>query len=307
MDFGEYLGELIDGSEKLQISSLQRLSRLDGDQARALGGRWNDIDVRRRRRIVHELTELAEDNVDLDFDAVFMRGLGDDDSGVRLESVRGLWENETPELIDRLLQLLADDDNPAVRAEAALVLGRFVVLAEHKRVRERHFARIEKGLRGAVENPGEQQEVRARALESIGAHDSTWVRQSISEAYESGVHQLKVSAVHAMGRSCESRWLPLLIKELGSDEAELRYEAAVAVGMVGDESVIPNLVPLLEDEDEQARQAAMVSLGEVGGPEAREVLLRMLDSESKATRDAAAAALAEIDFEQDPLAFRIRD
>ncbi|MEK7247083.1 MAG: HEAT repeat domain-containing protein [Chloroflexota bacterium] len=306
MDFSEYLDELADGSRRLTLTKLQRLSALDSVQREELDRRWTTIDVRRRRRVLQELVDLAEDNADLDFDAVFLRGLQDNDPDVRLESLRGLWEADSPDLIDSLIALMENEKNPAVRAEAALALGRFVLLAEIGRLRERHFERVEAALRRVIENKKESREVRGRAIESIGAYDSAWVRQAIQNAYESGEESLKVSAVHAMGRSAESRWLPLLVHELGNDDAEIRFEAAVAIGQVAEESAIPHLVPLLTDDDEEVRSAAVSALGEIGGERAKSALMEMLDSASSATREAAAAALSEIEFEEDPLGFRFR-
>lgn len=306
MDFSEYLDELADGSKRLTLTKLQRLSALDSVQREELDRRWATIDVRRRRRVLQELVDLAEDNAELDFDAVFLRGLQDNDPDVRLESLRGLWEADSPDLIDSLIALMENEKNPAVRAEAALALGRFVLLAEIGRLRERHFERVEAALRRVIENKKESREVRGRAIESIGAYDSAWVRQAIQNAYESGEESLKVSAVHAMGRSAESRWLPLLVHELGNDDAEIRFEAAVAIGQVAEESAIPHLVPLLTDDDEEVRSAAVSALGEIGGERAKSALMEMLDSASSATREAAAAALSEIEFEEDPLGFRFR-
>jgi HEAT repeat protein len=306
MEIGEYLDELQDGSKKLRVAGLARLSELAGDERKVLDRRWPDIDVRRRRRLVQELIDLSEDDVQLKFDAVFLRGLDDDDAEVRLESVRGLWEHESPGLIGSLVELLESDEDPAVRAEAALALGRFVLMFELGRLRENHFARAEAGLRKAIESAEEIEEVRARAIEAIGPRDVPWVRQAVREAYESGEHRLKVSAVHAMGRSCENRWLPLLGRELSSEDAELRYEAAMAAGQIGDESVIPQLLPLLTDEDSDVREAAIAALGEIGTTQAKQALMEMLDSPSNAAREAAAAALAEIEFEEDPLGFRFR-
>ena len=306
MDFSEYLDELADGSRRLTLTKLQRLSALDSVQREELDRRWTTIDVRRRRRVLQELVDLAEDNADLDFDAVFLRGLQANDPDVRLESLRGLWEADSPDLIDSLIALMENEKNPAVRAEAALALGRFVLLAEIGRLRERHFERVEAALRRVIENKKESREVRGRAIESIGAYDSAWVRQAIQNAYESGEESLKVSAVHAMGRSAESRWLPLLVHELGNDDAEIRFEAAVAIGQVAEESAIPHLVPLLTDDDEEVRSAAVSALGEIGGERAKSALMEMLDSASSATREAAAAALSEIEFEEDPLGFRFR-
>ncbi|MCH7484839.1 MAG: HEAT repeat domain-containing protein, partial [Chloroflexi bacterium] len=305
MNFEEYLEELANSSRKLKIADLQRLSGLSAEQTEQLAARWTDIDAHRRHRILQELIDLAEDTVELNFDAVFRHALEDGDAEVRLAAVRGLWEHESPELIDSLTALTETDDSAAVRAEAALALGRFVLLFELGRLRERHFERAAVALRRVIENAGEIEEVRARAIEAIGPHDATWVRQSVTQAYESGSHRLKVSAVHAMGRSAEPRWLPLIKRELASDEAELRYEAAVASGSLADEAAVPNLVPLLADSDDEVRAAAIAALGEIGGEAARRALDGLIDGSSKETSAAAAAALADIEADEDPLRFKL--
>ncbi len=306
MEFEEYLEELTDGSVRLKTSGLMRLSGLTPEDALAFARFWPEIDVRRRRRVVQELVDLEEDNVELNFAAVFFRGLEDEDAEVRLESVRGLGEYEGTNLIDPLLRLLEADESAAVRAEAALALGRFVMLSEEGRLRELYFREVESGLQRVLAKGDEVEEVRARALEAIGAYDGGWVRQAIREAYESGVRRLKVSAVHAMGRSCEVRWLPLLVRELNNEEAEIRYEAAVACGSLGEEKAVPHLVMLLSDTDEEVRQASISALGEIGGLEARNALSELKQNPSPPVREAALAALAEIDFEEDPLSFRYR-
>ena len=305
MNFEEYLEELANGSKKLKIADLQRLSGLTPEQSGQLAARWPDISLRRRRSIVRELTDLAEDNVELHFDAAFIVALSDDDPQVRLAAVRGLWENETPEMIGHLAVRTAEDSDPAVRAEAALALGRFVLLHELGRLRERHFERATDALRRIIDDTEELEDVRVRAIEAMGPHDTTWVRQAITQAYESGRRRLKVSAVHAMGRSAEPRWLALVTRELMSEEAELRYEAAVAAGTIADESITTSLVPLVADPDDDVRIAAIAALGQIGGPVARHALNELLESASRATRDAAAAALAEIQSQEDPLGFRL--
>ena len=131
-----------------------------------------------------------------------------------------------------------------MRAQAALALGRFVMLHEEGRLRDRYFDAVETGLRATLDRTDETVDVRARALEAIGSHNEQVVRDAIRDAYESDLHRLKVSAVNAMGRSCDDRWLPLLIRELTSDDPEIRYEAAVACGNVADERAIPHLAKL---------------------------------------------------------------
>jgi HEAT repeat protein len=306
VDFGDYLAELADGSVRLRVAGLKQLSSMTREQAAEFSSVWPGIDVRRRRRLVQELADLAEDNIDLDFDAVFFRGLDDEDADVRLESVRGLWEHDGTDLIAPLLRVLGADPSPGVRAEAALALGRFVMLSEMGRLRERYFHDVERGLRRVLEDHREVEEVRARALEAMGPFDGAWVRQAIREAYESGVRRLKASALYAMGRSCQPRWLPLMLRELASEEAELRYEAAVACGEMADEAAVPHLVPLLSDGDEEVRAAAVAALGEIGGAEAKAALVSLVEGPSSPLREAAVAALAGIDFGEDPLGLRFR-
>jgi len=306
MNFEEYLEELANPQARVKASGLARLSDMTAEQARQLREVWPRLEVRRRRKLLEQMEELVEDNVDINFDAVFLQALADPDAEVRLVAVRGLWEHEGPDVIDPLLRLAEGDESVEVRAEAALALGRFVVLAEHGRLRERCFERVETGLRQLLEDEDETEEVRARALEAIGAHDAVWVRQAIGDAYESGVRRLKVSAVHAMGRSCEERWLPLVIKELGSEDAEVRYEAVTAAGAIGEESSVPHLAPLLRDEDIEVRQATIAALGEIGGKQARDLLLELAEDPSPTVREAVAEALAGAEFAQDPLSFRDR-
>jgi HEAT repeat protein len=239
--------------------------------------------------------------VDLNFDAVFFAALEDEDAAARADAVRGLWEYEGGDLIAPLLRLLEKDEEPEVRSEAALALGRFVVLSELGGLREEQFQQVEAGLRRALEDELEVDEVRGRALEAIGAGGRPWVEQAIQHAYESEAPRLRVSAIHAMGRSCDGRWLPLLIEELANDEPEIRYEAAAALGSLADRRVVSHLAPLLRDPDLEVREAVIAALGQIGGSEAKLLLRPLLRDASASVQEAAAAAVAEADFDFDPL------
>lgn len=307
MLFEEYLEELADLTRPIRASRLTRLSHLTGEQREAFCRCWPGIEAKRRRQVVGQLVELAQDNVELNFDAVFFICLEDEDATVRAAAIRGLWEYEGCDLIGPLLRLLEEDREVSVRAEAALALGRFVLLSEYGTLRERYSQRLESVLRRILDDPSQPDEVRARALEAVGACSSRpWIRQAIHQAYESGARRLKVSAIHAMGRSCDSRWLPLLFRELSNEDAEARYEAALACGSIGDETATLHLAPLLGDDDPEVQSAAIAALGEIGGTEARELLLSLANSDSLDVREAARDALQEIDFDDDPLAFRFR-
>ncbi len=298
--------ELADPARPLAVSKLVGLSRMSAEEASRFMNVWQELDERRRQRLIQELVDLTEDNVDLNFDTVFFVALADTDQDVRRAAVLGLWEHEGRDLIDPLIGLLDTDPEAAVRAEAALALGRYVLQAQFDALRATDVERIEGALRRTITDPTEIAEVRARALESLGARSADWVRDLIQDAYESADRRLRISAVHAMGRSCDSAWLSALFAELESDDAEMRYEACVAAGAIGDPEATPYLAPLLRDEDPEAQEAAIAALGQVGGVGAKEALQELLAEGDDRVRDAALAALAEVDFADDPLAFKLQ-
>ena len=301
--FREYLADLKDESQPLKAMRLVHLSHLAGEQEKAFLGVWPQIRVRRRRQVVRRLVELADDNVELNFDAVFLACLSDADAEVRAVAVRGLWEYEQHDLIDPLIRLLQSDDNVTVRAEAALSLGHFVLQWELGSLPERYFRRVEEALQRAIDGADQDLEVQGRALEAIGACNQPWVREAIDRAYRSKTQRLRVSGIHAMGRSCDPSWLPTLLQELESDDPEMRYEAALACGSMADEAAVPRLAPLLEDEDAEVKEITIAALGEIGGPEARSVLQRYLNHPSSSMRGAVEEALSMVDMAEDPLRF----
>jgi len=304
--FQEYLTDLEDEGQPLRATRLVDLSHLADEEEKAFLDAWPRIRAERRRQVVCQLVELAEDNVELNFDVIFLACLSDADPEVRVDAIRGLWEYEHRDLIKPLIGLLQSDDNAAVRAEAALALGRFVLKWEFGSLPDRYFRQVEHALRRAIGDDGEELEVRARALEAIGACSLPWVRRAIHWAYRSDSHRLRVSGVHAMGRNCDPLWLPVLFGELKSDDPEMRYEAALACGSLAEEAAVSQLAPLLEDEDAEVREVTIAALGEIGGRQARSVLLRYLDHPSRNMREAVQEALSLVDFDEDPLSFSIQ-
>jgi HEAT repeat protein len=119
--------------------------------------------------IVSDLTDLAQDNVDLNFDAVFKIALNDEDGLVRAASLRGLAEYEGRDLIPRLAILLREDSEIAVRRESAITLGRYAVEAELGNLRDSDSEAIRDVLMASAEDTEEDDRVRARAIEALGA------------------------------------------------------------------------------------------------------------------------------------------
>lgn len=306
MELQDYLLELNDRKRRLSSSRLSNLSDLTPEERRAFREAWSEMDLARRREVMRHLLQLAEDNIELDFDAVFISGLEDPDADVRCVAIQGLWEHEGRDLIAPLINLMKTDSEVAVRAQAAMALGRYVLRAEFQQLNSVDGKRVEEALHAVVDDQNESSEVRARALESAAAKSTAWVRRSIEEAYAGSNRRMRLGAVHSMGRHCDPRWLPILIRELRSDDPEMRFEAATACAGLGGEAAVPELVDLIENEDPEVQEAAIVALGEIGGREAREALQVLLKHAELRLREAALTALEELDFNEDPLGFKMR-
>ena len=61
------------------------------------------------------------------------------------------------------------------------------------------------------------------------------MRDYIRWAYDDEDQDLRSSSIYAMGRTGELSWLPLLLLELESSDAAVRYETANACGELADQ------------------------------------------------------------------------
>src|SRR5512140_3390830 len=118
----ETLKNLSNEAESVSVAGLYALSgleRSDLDQVRSI---WTKLSADRRRTIMRHLVEIAEDNFEVDFGPIYRLGLTDQEAGVRVAAIEGLWEDDDAALIPPLLKLLSDPAD-TVRAAAAGALG----------------------------------------------------------------------------------------------------------------------------------------------------------------------------------------
>jgi HEAT repeat protein len=301
--FEETIAELGNSDQPLLSSRLAELSNLSSEELEIFKQTWATIELNRRRQIVHRLVELAEENFELDFDNIFKNCLGDPDAEVRVEVIEGLWENEEPSLINPLINLLEQDSSEEVQAAAATALGKFVMLAEHDKLRSSHMSKVCQALLATIGDKSKPIEVTRYALEAAAPINHPEVERAITEAYQSHNFKLKVSSIYAMGKSCDPTWLPILLNELDSADAEIRYEAAGACGELGEEEAVTHLVKLINDPDTDVQMAAVQALGKIGGTDAKNCLEQCLDDPNEAIQEAAEGALRKLDIEENPLSF----
>jgi len=303
----ETIAKLSNPDKQLQNSWLADLSSLNSAELKLFERAWETIEPKRRRQIMYRLVGLAEDNFEFDFDSIFKGRLKDQDAEVRSKAIEGLWESEEASLIDPLIDLLEQDNSEKVQAAAATALGKFALLAELEKLRPSHKAKISRSLLAVINDKSKPVEVKRRALEAAAPLTLPQMKKAIAEAYQSGDHQLRISALFAMGKSCNPSWLPILLKELASADAEIRYEAAGACGELGEEEAASYLTELIQDPDIDVRLAAIQALGKIGGPEAKGCLEKCLSNPNEVIQQAAEQALCQLEAEEEPLFFRIEE
>jgi HEAT repeat protein len=276
--------------EVIGATIIYGLDGLTGDQLADVWAVWQSLDVDVRRRVLLALIESAETNFELDFRDIGHMALGDESPVVRALAIDLLWEDESPGLMDRLLQMAVQDESVEVRASAASALGRFALLGELAELRAEDLTRVQDVLVEIHFDTQEDMDVRRRALEALANSTHEAVDDAIVEAYQSDDTRMRVSAVFAMGRTSDAQWTPQVMAELESDEPELRFEAARAAGELELQDAVPILAQLAFEADVETRDTAIWSLGEIGGKEAVRVLKVLADeAEERDDEDLQAA------------------
>jgi len=300
----ETIAELSNSDKPLLYSRLADLSNLNSAELEVWEQAWATIKPERQRQIMSRLIELAEDNVELDFESIFRDRLKDRDAEVQSKAIDGLGESEDASLVDPLVHLLGQAGSEQVQAAAAAGLGKFAMLAEHNKLRSIHTDKICQALLTAINDKNKAPEVRLQALAAAAPLSRPWVKEAIANAYQSHDTRIKINAIYAMGKNCDRSWLPILLEELGSDDTETRYEAAVACGELGEEAAVPLLIRLTDDPGTDVRLAAIQALGEIGGAQAKKHLQHCRKNPSEVIGQAAEQALEELAVGEDPLSFK---
>ena len=302
MALKHYLVELSDSAQPLKHSGLIQLSSLTAEELRIIQDTWPRIPRERRRQLLAVMAALSDDNVDLDFTAIFKLALRDQDAQVREQAIGALWECEERSFLSALLKLLECDPVEGVRAASAQALGHFAALAEHDKLLPHDRQRIRRSLMAVIHNPSESLLLRRRALEAVSPLNDEDVRALIESAYKHHDPKMRESALYAMGINANPRWLPTLITETRNDDPAMRYESASACGRIGEEVAVPHLLPLLHrDEDPQVRLSTIQAMGAIGGNVAKKALDACLRSPDDAVKEAAGRALEALEAEEDPL------
>ena len=293
-DLADALDEMNSRAEprtsKSLLFGLSGLSTSEGNQFETA---WQDLDPGYRRRVLRDLLAFAEANIEMDYRQVGLVGMADADPAIRETAVELLWEDESLEVMNQLVQLAAQDPAPSVRAAAATALGRFILLGELGDLPEQDTVPAQEIVIRLLQDPNEPVEVKRRALEAIANCSHPIVPGVIESAYHSDEQLMRISSLYAIGRSCDERWEDLVLEALEADDAEMRYEAARAAGELEIEEAVPLLGRLLLDDDREILEVVIWSLGEIGGKEAVRILEALAETAEETDDDVLMEAIED--------------
>jgi len=279
-----------------QNADLLHLSNLLEEDIQRFSKAWQNLTTQERQKLIEALNALAENDFEVDFNAIFRLALQDKDATIREVAIDSLWEDEDVRLIPELIHFLQEDEVEKVRLSAAQGLAHFILLGETKKIRPRPFEMACKALLNTCRDREESIEVRRRALESLAYAGLKEVEDLIQEAYLHPEESMKLSAVFAMGRSANDQWKKTIIRELQNSNPAMRYEATRACGELAAREAVSEIIELTEDVDIEVQETALWALGQIGGNQARQTLKCYTQSENEALREAAIDALNELEF-----------
>ncbi len=285
------------GDEKTPIRHqlLRNLSELTEPELAQFQSAWADLPPARRLELIRTLVEMAEEHIEYHFNPIFIWTMTDADPRVRVLSIEGLWEDVGTAFAPSFMELLIDDEDVDVRAAAAMALGRFIYRSEVNETSGHRAERAVEALWDVYHDPHEHVHVRRRALEGVASSSHPGVQRLIETAYYNEDPFMRSSALYAMGRTADVRWIPYLLSELQSEAPELRMEAARSLGVLEATAAVDPMIRMLDDEpDAEVRFAILEALGEIGGEKAKQALQLTIDSDNEAEAEIAELAMEQL-------------
>jgi HEAT repeat protein len=299
---------LLDESKPFPARYLHRFSDLEPEDLKKLNKAWPQVPPSRKHTLLEDLEELAEADTLTSFDDLARSLLADTDPQVRTRAIRLLWEVDDAKLVPAYLDILNNDEDVEVRAAAANALGQFVYLGELDKIPAELHHKIEDQLLAAT-TPSQETLVRRRALESLGYSGRAEVVPLIEAASREKDPDWIVSALFAMGRSCDDRWRKQVLSQLRAPSEDIRSEAIHAAGELELEPARPVLLDLLEDEEDlEVRRELIWSLSRIGGEGVRAKLEELFEIEEEDDEaDFIEEALDTLSFTEDMGNFSLLD
>ena len=294
-NFEKILDLFADESRTISTQLIRTLSELEPAELELFKQAWPKLSAKRRLDIAKSLVFVAEEYPNYHFADIFKILMDDEDPQIRALALEGLWEEVDVKLVPKFMQRFQEEENIDVRAKLASLLGHAIRLSELEDIPDRYTKDVVTLLWDAFHHPREHLEVRRRALEGLSESSHPGVQRLIENAFYHDSPLMRSSALFAMGRTYDHRWIPFLLKGLEDDAPALRMESARALGTMDATKSLNQLISMLDNEkDQEVRLAILEALGQIGGEKAQKALEMTLESDNEAEASAAEDALEYI-------------
>lgn len=289
---------LLNQNQPFPAAALYFFSDILQEDLDRLADVWPQVGTERRRALLEDMENLAEADTILFFDPVAVMCLVDEDPVARATAIRLLWQSQNEDLVPRFIKMLEDDPESIVRAAAATALGLFVYLGEVDEIKKSIYDLVVKRLMRAHLSSDDDL-VRRRALESLGYASHPEVPDFIQRAYDSQDDEWLQSALFAMGRTYDKRWVEPILTMMNHPDNLVRYEAVRAAGELEAQDAREALFDLLEEgtDDDDLYFAAIWSLTKIGGDGVRNLIeLALEETDDPDEVNFLEEALENLDF-----------
>jgi HEAT repeat protein len=240
--------------------------------------------------------------------AVSLDSLNDSDPRTRIRAIKALPDRGDVKVLDRLIDLVQNDPETAVRGAAILGIGDMishdVVYTYDPETGEgdedldgdlsgASLSRVYRFLLEVCRDPERALDEKRFAIEVLGLFSTDTVEEAIAALYANPEKEAKRSALVAMGRNGSTRWTDILQNELGNPDSDLQLEAIEVVGELGISSLGKDLWRLTYADDKETILAALWALGQTGWDGAFERLDELALHDDPDISEAADEALDE--------------
>ena len=277
LSFQKVLDSLLEDGKEFPPQYLREFSDIGSLELRTLLDTWPRVVLSRKLTLLDELSALAGTDTLVSFEDFARALLTDPDAQVRTRAIRLLDESEAVDLVPSYLDMLKNDPDLGVRAEAARALNLFVDLGELEEISESIHRQVEDALLVSITSDDDAR-VRRAALESLGYSSRPEVATLIESSFHREDPNWQTSALVAMGRSADERWTDDVTRSLVNENDRIRKAAVQAAGELSLKSTRPLLLKMLgEEEDDTVLSAVIWSLSQIGGEDVRTYLENLLD------------------------------
>ena len=277
ISFQNVLDALLSDRPDFPRRYLQEFSDLGPLELKTLLDVWPRVKPSRKLTLLEDLDALAEIDTLVSFDDLARTLLTDPEPEVRIRAIRLLDEYEDPKVVPSYLDMLKNDPEINVRAEAANALHLFVALGELEEIPENIYHQVEDALLASAASEDESR-VRRGALEALGYSSRPEVTTLIESAFHREDPAWQASSLVAMGRSADDRWDEEVTRSLVNVNDRIRKAAVQAAGELSLQSARPILLKMLgEEEDDSVLSSVIWSLSQIGGEDVRTYLENLLD------------------------------